>query len=259
MSEEYATFKSYIKQKFDIDLSLYKEAQMKRRLTSLRNRRGFKNFIDYYKALESDEALANEFMDRITINVSEFYRNPKRWEILQKVIFPRFIHKKRNITIWSAGCSTGEEPYSLALLLKEYFPNLAADIIATDIDNNVLKKAQQGRYQKQALKNLSDYLKKKYFVYEDGFFQIDASLQNMITFKKHNLLADAFPNRIDLIVCRNVLIYFTDEAKSIIYQHLSEALNPNGILFVGSTEQIFNPQQYGLSLVDTFFYQKNAY
>src|SRR5699024_5307828 len=82
-----ATFKSCIKQKFDIDLSLYKEAQMKRRLTSLRNRRGFKNFIDYYKALESDEALANEFMDRITINVSEFYRNPKRWEILQKVIF----------------------------------------------------------------------------------------------------------------------------------------------------------------------------
>src|SRR5699024_12090639 len=110
-----------IKQKFDIDLSLYKEAQMKRRLTSLRNRRGLKNFIDYHKALESDEALAHELMDRITINVSEFYRNPKRWEILQKIIFPRYIPKKRNITIWSSGCSTGEAPYSLALLLKEYF------------------------------------------------------------------------------------------------------------------------------------------
>src|SRR5699024_9271623 len=131
---------------------------MKRRLTSLRNRRGFKNFIDYYKALESDEALANEFIDGITIDFSELYRNPKRWETLQKFSFPRFIHKKPTITIWSACCSTGEEPYSLALLLKEYFPNLAADIIATDNDNNVLKKAQQGRYQKQALKNLSDYL-----------------------------------------------------------------------------------------------------
>src|SRR5699024_3251011 len=166
-------------------------------------------------------------------------------EILQKVIFPRFIHKKRNITIWSAGCSTGEEPYSLALLLKEYFPNLAADIIAPDIDNNVLKKAQQGRYQKQALKNLSDYLKKKYVVYQEVFYQRAASSQNMITFKTPKLLAAAFPNRIDLIVCRNVLIYCTDEAKSIIYQHLSEALNPNGLLFVGRTEQIFNPQQYG--------------
>src|SRR5699024_6699360 len=158
VSEEYATFKSYIKQKFDIDLSLYKEAQMKRRLTSLRNRRGFKNFIDYYKALESDEALANEFMDRFTINVSEFYRNTKRCEILQMVIFPPFIHKIRNITIWSAACSTGEEPYRLYLLLKEYLPNLAADISATDIDNNVLKKAHQGRYQKQVFKNFSDYL-----------------------------------------------------------------------------------------------------
>src|SRR5699024_10742518 len=153
---------------------------------------------------------------------------------------------------WSAGCSTGEEPYSLALLLKEYFPNLAADIIATDIDNNVLKKAQQGRYQKQALKNLSDYLKKKYFVYEDGFFQIDASLQHMITVKSHQVLAHAFRSRFDLIVGRHVLIYVTDEARSIIYQHLSSALCPPRIFCVGSTAQFFNPQQYWLSLFDTF-------
>src|SRR5699024_11580235 len=95
-----------------------------------------------------------------------------------------------------------------------------------------------------------------YFTKNNSLYHIDQDIKRMVTFKKHDLLRDAYPMNIDLLVCRNVLIYFTDEAKHMIYQKISNALSHQGILFVGSTEQIFNPMQYNLSVVDTFFYEK---
>jgi len=258
MSKDYIQFISRINRKLGIDLSLYKEAQMKRRITSLRNKRGYTDFVSFYRALEEDETLLEEFTKRLTINVSEFYRNPKRWEVLEKEIIPRLIAKKNKLTIWSAACSTGEEPYSISMLLSETFPDIQATIIATDIDEFVLKQAKQGVYQEQSLKNISPYLKKKYFTHENNLYYINKSVKNTITFKKHNLLADHYPENIDLLICRNVLIYFTDQAKEIIYQKFSSSLNEQGILFVGSTEQIFNSDRYNLKLFDTFFYEKNS-
>lgn len=258
MSKDYIQFISRINRKLGIDLSLYKEAQMKRRITSLRNKRGYTDFVSFYRALEEDETLLEEFTKRLTINVSEFYRNPKRWDVLEKEIIPRLIAKKNKLTIWSAACSTGEEPYSISMLLSESFPDIQATIIATDIDEFVLKQAKQGVYQEQSLKNISPYLKKKYFTHENNLYYINKSVKNTITFKKHNLLADHYPENIDLLICRNVLIYFTDQAKEIIYQKFSSSLNEQGILFVGSTEQIFNSDRYNLKLFDTFFYEKNS-
>ncbi|WP_188453861.1 CheR family methyltransferase [Virgibacillus oceani] len=256
MSVEYIDFISHIKRKLGIDLTLYKEAQMKRRLTSLRNKRGFASFIDYMKALDKDDVLLQEFVDRLTINVSEFYRNPKRWAKLQDNIIPDLLNSSNKLTIWSAACSTGEEPYSIAIMIKEYFPRCDIRIVATDIDEKVIEKAKQGIYQEQALKELPYELKDKYFQYENGLYYIDKRIKHMVIFKKHNLLADRYPRDVDLIVCRNVLIYFTDQAKEIIYKNFSNALVENGVLFVGSTEQIFSPNQYNLSLLDTFFYTK---
>ena len=257
LSKEYIDFIARIKLKLGIDLNLYKQAQMKRRLISLRNKRGFTSFLAYYQALDRDNVLLKEFADRLTINVSEFYRNPKRWEVLKDNVFPLLVKDRQKITIWSAACSTGEEPYSIAIMMKEFFPNIAITVLATDIDDNVLDKAKQGIYQEQTLKELPPQLKKKYFKEENGLFYVDPSLKQCVTFKKHNLLADRYPQNIDLIVCRNVLIYFTDEAKEVIYQKFSHALAGNGVLFVGSTEQIFSPHKFGLSLLDTFFYQKD--
>ncbi|WP_430785552.1 CheR family methyltransferase [Virgibacillus flavescens] len=256
MSEDYSSFIPYIKVKLGIDLALYKETQMKRRITSLRTKRGYNSFDSYASALEKDQELLQEFVERITINVSEFYRNPKRWQVLQNNILPLIFTNKKEITIWSAACSTGEEPYSLAILLTEHFPKQTFKIIATDIDELVLAKAQQGVYQEQALKDLPPELKEKYFTVKHGLYYVDPKLKKTIQFKKHNLLADRYPANINLVVCRNVLIYFTDNAKSLIYTNFSKALADKGILFVGSTEQIFTPQTYNLSLVDTFFYQK---
>ncbi|AXI09347.1 chemotaxis protein CheR [Oceanobacillus sp. 143] len=256
MEDEYIQFIKKVKLKVGVDLSLYKEAQMKRRITTLRDKRGYTNFTTYYNAIIKEPELLDEFVDRLTINVSEFFRNPKRWEVLKETIIPKLLTNKRSLKIWSAACSTGEEPYSLAIMLKENFPTVNYNIIATDLDEIALSKAKQGIYAEQALKEVPKHYKLKYFSEVNNQYQINSSLKKEITFKKHNLLADKYPANIDLIVCRNVLIYFTDEAKELIYHNFSDALIDDGVLFVGSTEQIFVPAKYNLGIVDTFFYQK---
>lgn len=256
MRDDYQLFTEKVYSKFRIDLKQYKEAQMKRRLTSLRDKRGYHDFMSYFEAIHHDRELLNEFIDRITINVSEFYRNPKRWEVLRDIVIPTIQANNKSFFVWSAACSTGEEPYSIAILLKEFFPDVNAKILATDIDEKVLEKAKQGVYAEQALKELPEELKKKYFKIHGNTYEVDPSIKRQITFKKHNLLEDDYPDQVDLIICRNVLIYFTDTAKDKIYLNFSKSLASNGVLFVGSTEQIFSPNKYGLQLLDTFFYQK---
>ncbi|GAA0297141.1 chemotaxis protein methyltransferase CheR [Gracilibacillus halotolerans] len=254
--QEYQSFIRQVNKSIGLDLSLYKEAQMKRRLTSLRNRRGFDSFQKYFDAIMEDRSLMEEFLDKITINVSEFYRNPNRWKVLEDSIFPALKKKKDKIKIWSAACSTGEEPYTLSILAQQFWDKQNISIIATDIDDNVLSHAKQGLYKERALQEVSPNIKKKYFNQVADTYKISDDIKQPITFKKHNLLADTFPQNMDLIVCRNVLIYFTDEAKEELYNKFSNALSEDGIFFVGSTEQIFNPENFNLKVHDTFFYQK---
>lgn len=256
MSEEYLDFIAKIRDQAGIDLAAYKEAQMKRRLTSLRDKRGYANFQDYFLAINRDIILYQEFMDRLTINVSGFYRNSTRWGILQRDILPSLLKSGRKLSIWSAACSSGEEPYSVAIMMKEYFPDADFQITATDIDSSILAKAEKGIYRTDSLKELPEELRSKYFRQQDGLYYIKENIKNHIRFKHHNLLAEKYPRNMDLIICRNVLIYFTDLAKCEIYQGFSQSLRENGVLFVGSTEQIFAPNKYNFSLVDTFFYKK---
>ncbi|MFB1050494.1 protein-glutamate O-methyltransferase CheR [Paraliobacillus sp. JSM ZJ581] len=253
---DYQSFSQSIKNKTGIDLSLYKEVQMKRRLTSLRDKKGFKDFNTFYKALVSDQLLMEEFLDKITINVSEFYRNSARWGVLEKKILPQLLNKKDNLKIWSAACSTGDEPYTLAMMLSQYIDLSKVTIIATDIDEKILTRARKGVYSERALKEVPKDLKDKFFVKHNSEYVIDEKLKKAITFKKHNLLSDPYPENFDLIVCRNVLIYFTEEAKEKIYHNFNNSLNSQGVFFVGSTEQIFTPDKYGFKVIDTFFYQK---
>ncbi|UOR12463.1 CheR family methyltransferase [Halobacillus amylolyticus] len=256
MSHDYEEFVANVKQKSGIDLYLYKEAQMKRRLTSLRDRRGFGNFRDYYQSLHSNGELFSELLDRMTINVSEFYRNRQRWDVLEKKVLPHLLKERRKIKVWSAACSTGEEPYTLAIILSQYLPLEQIKVIATDIDEKALQRAKLGIYPERSLREMPNDLKNQYFTQQKKLYKISNNIKQCVTFKKHNLLADRYESYCDLIVCRNVLIYFTEEAKSGIYTKFSEALNKDGIFFVGSTEQIFTPSQYGFRSFDTFFYKK---
>lgn len=254
--EDYIQFIKQINKKTGIDLSLYKEAQMKRRLNSLKNKRGFQTFLDYFQAINKDAELFGEFLDRMTINVSEFFRNRSRWDVLQTKIFPKLIDGRKKIKIWSAACSTGEEPYSLSIMLKRDFKTIPHDILATDLDEGILNRAITGFYLDRSLKEVEEKDLKESFIKDGAGYRVNDKVKQYIRFKKHNLLSDDYENNFDLIVCRNVLIYFTEEAKHEIYTKFSKALRPGGILFVGSTEQIFNPQQYGLKTEETFFYRK---
>ncbi|MBM7609368.1 chemotaxis protein methyltransferase CheR [Lysinibacillus composti] len=253
---DYELFIEGIKRKTGIDLALYKEAQMKRRLTSLYEKKGYRDFVDFLHALEKDRDLMNEFLDRMTINVSEFYRNGKRWEVLQNKIFPKLLNNSKRLKIWSAACSTGEEPYTIAMVLSNYLPLSQIHVLATDIDENVIQKAKLGLYPDRSLAEVPENMKVKHFVNEGQFYKISEDVKRTVTYKKHNLLKDSYETNLDLIVCRNVMIYFTEEAKDQIYHNFSKSLRSGGILFVGSTEQIFNPGRYDLEVEDTFFYRK---
>ncbi|MDQ0244244.1 chemotaxis protein methyltransferase CheR [Bacillus fengqiuensis] len=256
MSNDYQEFIERIKRKTGIDLSLYKEAQMKRRLTSLYEKKGFRSFSGFFDGMNRDSDLLAEFLDRMTINVSEFYRNAKRWEVLEKKILPDMVGQKRKLKVWSAACSTGEEPYTLAMILSSFYPLSQIQILATDIDENVIQKAKIGLYGERALQEVPLLIKDKYFTKQGMVYKIHDDIKRTVTFRKHNLLADSFDRDFDLIVCRNVLIYFTEEAKHLLYQKFSQALASKGVFFVGSTEQIFNPSSYGFETEDTFFYRK---
>ncbi|MGM8213973.1 CheR family methyltransferase [Bacillaceae bacterium W0354] len=256
MRDDYENFIGLIKQKSGIDLSLYKERQMKRRLTTLRDKRGFNNFSSYFDALNSDQQLFHEFLDRMTINVSEFYRNFSRWEVLKTKILPSLLENNKTLKIWSAACSTGEEPYTLVMLLSDFLPLNRIKVFATDIDENAIQRAKLGVYPERSLKEVPIDKRQKYFTAKDNLYEISEDIKQCVTFKKHNLLLDRFDNNYDLIVCRNVLIYFTEEAKKEVYHRFSESLDEGGVLFVGSTEQIFNPAEYDFEVMQTFFYKK---
>lgn len=255
--QDFERFKEQFKRLTGIDLNLYKEKQMKRRMTSLRDKKGYATFTSFAEAIGKDPALLKECLDRLTINVTEFFRNPNRWSVLREKILPRLLKESNGkLRVWSAACSTGEEPYSLAMLLDELSPRQEHYILASDIDELALAKAKQGIYHERSVKEVPPPFLSTYFTEKNGLYYIKPEVKNRVTFQKQNLLADPFQDNFDLILCRNVMIYFTEEAKDLLYRKFSAALRRGGIFFVGSTEQIFNPEQYQFDLEDTFFYRK---
>ncbi|MBS4199504.1 protein-glutamate O-methyltransferase CheR [Bacillus sp. FJAT-49732] len=256
MGQDYHHFIVQIKQKTGIDLSLYKEAQMKRRLTSLYQKKGFSSFKEFYAGILSDQQNMYDFLDKMTINVTEFFRNSKRWEVLENKILPRLLSKKKKLKVWSAASSTGEEPYTISMILSRYMPLDQISILATDIDDQALAAAKAGIYSERSLAEIPSSLLTTFFKKEGSVFKIDETIKKTVDFRKLNLLGDPFQKDFDLIICRNVLIYFTEEAKDDLYKKFSNSLADDGVLFVGSTEQIFNPGQYDLEVEDTFFYRK---
>lgn len=253
---DYLGFIHNVKQSTGIDLAQYKEAQMKRRLTTLRMKNGYRSFSDFFAAMLKDKALFYEFLDRMTINVSEFWRNPNRWEVLRDVIVPELERSSRRLKLWSAACSTGEEPYTLAMILSDKGLLGQSSILATDIDDGALGKAKQGLYLERSIKDVPAEVASRYFTSEGPMLKVSDSLKKHVDFRKQNLLLDKFDDGFDLIICRNVMIYFTEEAKHKLYNKFSASLRPGGYLFVGSTEQIFTPGQYNLEATETFFYRK---
>ncbi|HKL98475.1 MAG TPA: protein-glutamate O-methyltransferase CheR [Mobilitalea sp.] len=258
MLDSYETFKQSIYVLTKIDLNYYKERQMKRRIDSLITKHGITTYASYVELLKSDKVAYSEFINYITINVSEFFRNPEQWTLMENEVLPYlFEHFSKDLKIWSAACSTGDEPYSMVMLLSKFLPLNRIKVYATDIDRLVIEKAKIGIYHIKSLKSLPEEFLKKYFVQvSDKTYQISDSIKNCVEFKQHDLLRDNYLSDCNLIICRNVLIYFTDEAKNNIYSGFHTALKKDAILFVGSTEQMIQASQIGYLNYKSFFYKK---
>ncbi|HPV01963.1 MAG TPA: protein-glutamate O-methyltransferase CheR [Clostridiales bacterium] len=255
---DYEGFKREILKMSDIDLSLYKEKQMKRRIDSLIRKNGYDRYEDYVQALKLDKELYNEFINYLTINVSEFYRNPDQWEVLREQIIPMLLQGSPTLKIWSSACSTGDEPYTLAMVLTEHMPLSRIHILATDIDVEALRKAKEGVYSVKSLEKLPEKYIRDFFIKDGNTYCVREELKRCVEFRRLNLLRDPYPDGCDLIVCRNVLIYFTEEAKSQIYVKFNRALKDRGVLFIGSTELIIMSAKYKLTPIKTFFYIKDG-
>ncbi len=258
MGYGYEEFKADVYRLTDIDLNLYKERQMKRRIETLMQRKKFANFETFFQGMKADNALLREFISYLTINVSQFYRNPDQWEKFEKDMVPYLRGKYGDrLRIWSAACSTGDEPYTIAMILAKYIPLTKVEIYATDIDDDVLAFAQTGIYTDKSLSDLpKEYLSKHFTRVDDKHYEISQDIKKHIKFQKHNLLKDRYFTGINMIICRNVVIYFTDEAKDGVYRRFNQALTKDGILFIGSTEQILKANEIGFKNLQTFFYQK---
>jgi chemotaxis protein methyltransferase CheR len=254
---DYEQFKTQVLTLTKIDLSSYKERQMKRRIDSLIAKNKFKGYDDYIATIRKDSKMLEEFVTYLTINVSEFYRNPEQWKVLETEILPKLLAVKKQMKIWSAACSTGDEPYSLAMVLSKYIPLHNISILATDIDKQILEKAQTGVYIDKSLAGLPKEFRDKFFTPTGkSTFEVRAEIKRCVQFKQHNLLLDPYPRDYDLILCRNVLIYFTEEAKEEVYVKFHGALRSGGYLFVGSTEQIMKYREIGYESPKSFFYRK---
>ena len=210
---EFNEFHEWVHRELGLNLKAYKQEQLNRRILSL---------------MSSEER--QKFLDFITINVTEFFRNPELFNEFEVLVKRHLIKGTNRLKIWSAACSIGCEPYSLAIMLKRISPDIRHKILATDIDQTILTRARRGEYTATEIKNIKN-----------------ASA----THWQSGLKSD-----FDIILCRNVVIYFKNETKSKIYAKFSESLKKGGLLFVGATESIYNYKQYGFEKISTFVYKK---
>ena len=257
MGYDYEVFKSAVLQLTKIDLNAYKESQMKRRIDTLIAKHGYKGYEDYVGALQTNRERFEEFITYLTINVSEFYRDPPQWDYLDKCIIPGLIRRfGRNLKIWSAACSTGDEPYSLVMALSKHIPLHMIRIVATDLDRQVIEKAKVGLYSEKSIAAVPVGFKNKYFTKIGLSYRISDEIKSRVEFREQNLLRDVYPAGCHLIVCRNVMIYFTETVKDQIYRKFFQSLVLGGLLFVGASEQIMNHKEIGYFRKSAFYYQR---
>lgn len=250
-------FEQWVLREYNINLSAYKSNQLHRRILSLMSRVGVSTVDEYIQLLKKSPEQKQKFLDFITINVSEFFRNPEIFDELKDKIVSELLPENKNLNVWSAACSIGAEPYSLAMILDTLSPNGIHKILATDIDSTILEKAKKGEYGYSEVKNVKEAYLNKYFTIQDDKYYINNKIKNMVKFRKHDLILDSYDSNFNLIVCRNVVIYFNQNVKDDIYKKFSSSLKKGGLLFVGATESIYNYKEYGFEKVSTFIYKKS--
>lgn len=252
----------YLKQKSlvltGIDLDCYKDQQMRRRLDGFMTSQSL-SVVPYCETLRRDPTALRKLRDFLTINVSEFFRDKQHFETLKTVILPDLLRRNRRLNIWSAGCSHGAEAYSVAMLLDEISPGTAHRVLATDIDEKVLGIARHGGpYSASDVAGVESWRLLKYFSKSDGGYWIADRMRKQVEVRCLNLLGDPFESGFDLITCRNVVIYFTEVAKSNLIRKFHRALKSNGVLFMGASETLVVTPESEFERLGICFYQKRS-
>jgi len=239
-----------------IDLSQYRRAQVWRRVNGFALAKGLPGPDALVARVRRDAVLRQTFLDMLTINVSEFFRNPEAWDVLAERHLGPILRRQQSVRIWSAGCSLGYEPFTLAMLALELAPDANLQILATDVDETVLSRARVATYNEAQMAGVSAVRRSRFFLSKGDTQEIRPEVRALVEFRRHDLLRDPYEQSFDIIVCRNVVIYFTEGAKLAMYRRFGGALRSGGILFLGATESILNVNAVGLESVGSTFYRR---
>ena len=260
-TDEYTTFCDGVRALCGIDLSQYKRGQMERRIRTFADRRGAPELISYLQRLRGDAGELDAFLDRVTINVSQLWRNPDQWDRLERRVLPELAdthpHPPR-IRAWSAGCSYGAEAYTLAALARHAAPSAQVEITGTDIDRRVVARAQRGVFTADDARDAPRALLSRFFDEADGgAWAARPEIRALARFEVADLLRiPPRPEQYDLVLCRNTVIYFTDEVRDALHAKLVASLRPGGYLVVGATERVANQRELDLTPAFPFTYRK---
>ena len=250
--KEYGLISQLVYDKFGINLGEQKRALIVGRLNKVLNQNGFSTFEEYYNYLikeQSGEALKT-LVDRISTNHTFFWRENDHFEYFIKTVLPEISEelkdqKNRSLKIWCSGCSSGEEPYTLAMLLREYYgaslSSWDTGILATDISSQALDKAINGVYTDDNVSKLPPHLRNAYFKKNaDAQLEVIPALKNMIMYRRLNLIAESYPfkNKFNIIFCRNVMIYFDKPTREALLSRYSRYIVDGGYLFIGHSESL---------------------
>lgn len=250
--KDFLLFQAMIYRESGIWLSEAKAALLTGRLSKRLRALGLRNFAKYYQLVGTDEEERRTMLDTITTNETHFFREPRHFDFLEQHVFPRWDQeaaagqRPTRLRVWSAGCSSGEEPYSLAMLLLKHFrvERWDLEVLATDISTRVLEKAQEAVYPIEKMKDIPQEYLRAYMLKgrgdKKGVMKASPELLRVVRFARVNLHADSYPLQgfFDLILCRNVLIYFDQKSKEKVISGIVRHLSPSGLLFVGHSENL---------------------
>lgn len=257
-ADDYLAFCVFLRRLTGIDLLQYKRPQMERRLRSFYSNRGIDRLTDTFELLRSDPEQLEQLLDRITINVSQLWRNPEQWELIERELLPELAAGPgRQIRAWSAGCSYGAEAYTLATLCRLVCPDTRATIQGTDIDRRMVQRARLGLFSHDDARTAPPHQLSAGFEPVDGGWRAKLELRKLTRFDAGDLLQmHPRPSSFDLILCRNTVIYFCEPIRDEVHTRLAAALRPGGYLVIGSTERVSRPGDSGLISKHPFIYRK---
>jgi chemotaxis protein methyltransferase CheR len=255
-ADEFVEFCEGVRRLTGIDLLQYKRGQMERRVRTFAQRRGQSALRAYLAMLTADRAQLDDFLDRVTINVSQLWRNPEQWERLVRDILPE-LAARGPIRAWSAGCSYGAEAYTLAAVCRETVPGARVEIRGTDIDPRIVARAKEGLFTAEDARTAPKAALERWFERDGSGWRARRELRAGVRFETGDLLRDRFPRQgYDLVLCRNVVIYFNEPVRDELHGRLAESLRPWGYLMIGSSERVCTPAAIGLIPTHPFIYRK---